>query len=328
MSSTKHSIQLGFLIAAAFVLAAQPASADVVHADDVIVHGNICVGSTDCADGRVFSSDLEVSSLNPEIHFFDTSVGHDDWEIEVDLDNLRFRNHVDGGSVFNVATLSGGAPANSLFVSPIGDIGLGTATPAAKLHVIGTHARFLVEDTGPFSDSNVLFQVRDASTPTFQLENTGNNTLWNMTVNAFGDYLFKEAPDPLATMRLEKASGNLVLPMGKIVTQGPTCSGGGCDFVFQPGYKLEPIEAHAEYMWKNSHLPGVGPTPENAPSFDVTEKVGGILNELEKAHIYIERLNEEVKQQKAALAAKDAELKELMSRVARLESHEGHAPTP
>lgn len=208
-----------------------------------------------------------------------------------------------------------------------GNVGIGTTTPSALLHLKKANATLLVEETGPFNDSNVLYQVKDASTPTFQLEHSGNNTLWNMTVNAFGDYLFKEAPDPLATMRLEKVSGNLVLPMGKIVTQGPTCGGAGCDFVFQPGYELESIEEHAESMWRNSHLPAVGPTKENAPLFDVTEKVGGILNELEKAHIYIERLNESLRDAKAEAAEqrrlaeeKSARLAAVEDRLARLEA--------
>lgn len=40
-------------------------------------------------------------------------------------------------------------------------------------------------------------------------------------------------------------------------------------------------------MWVHRHLPAVGPTAEGEP-FNVTEKSGGMLNELEKAHIYIE----------------------------------------
>jgi flagellar biosynthesis chaperone FliJ len=41
----------------------------------------------------------------------------------------------------------------------------------------------------------------------------------------------------------------------------------------------------------------------------------GILEEMEKAHIYIERLNEEAKQQKATLANKDRRLADLESRL-------------
>jgi len=39
----------------------------------------------------------------------------------------------------------------------------------------------------------------------------------------------------------------------------------------------------------------VGPTPEGGAGFNLTEKTGGILSELEKAHIYIEQINDQVK---------------------------------
>ena len=87
----------------------------------------------------------------------------------------------------------------------------------------------------------------------------------------------------------------------------------GCDAVFEPTYDLPSIEEHAEFMWKNKHLPAIGPTPEGQRiSFSVQERHFGVLNELEKAHIYIERLNERLK-------AKEVEFDELASRLARLE---------
>jgi hypothetical protein len=49
---------------------------------------------------------------------------------------------------------------------------------------------------------------------------------------------------------------------------------------------------------------------------NVSEKVGGLINELEKAHIYIERLNEHDKRQRSELAEKDRRLAELEQRVA------------
>jgi hypothetical protein len=99
---------------------------------------------------------------------------------------------------------------------------------------------------------------------------------------------------------------------------GPSC-GGGCDAVFAPGFEIEPIEEHAARMWEQSHLPAVGPT-SSGESLNVSEKVGGLINELEKAHIYIERLNEEAKLQKAALADKGQRLAELEGRLFRLEA--------
>jgi hypothetical protein len=48
-------------------------------------------------------------------------------------------------------------------------------------------------------------------------------------------------------------------------------------------------------MWENSYLPAVGPTQENAP-INLSDKTGRMLNELEKAHIYIEQLHNTIKQ--------------------------------
>ncbi len=67
-------------------------------------------------------------------------------------------------------------------------------------------------------------------------------------------------------------------------------------------------------MWENKHLPAVGPTEPSKP-VNLTDQYGNMLNELEKAHIYIAQLNEE----KEILQAKVAQLESHESRLARLE---------
>lgn len=52
------------------------------------------------------------------------------------------------------------------------------------------------------------------------------------------------------------------------------------------------------------------------------DRIGGLINELEKAHIYIERLNEETKLQKAALAGKDRRLAQMDTHLARFDAME------
>lgn len=83
--------------------------------------------------------------------------------------------------------------------------------------------------------------------------------------------------------------GNLTI-QGRITTNG-SCSA-GCDAVFDADYNLPSIESHAEYMFANRHLPTVGPT-QSGP-IDLSDKVLKMLNELEKAHIYIAQLNERI----------------------------------
>ncbi|MCF3596450.1 hypothetical protein LZG00_20900, partial [Rhodobacteraceae bacterium LMO-12] len=47
-------------------------------------------------------------------------------------------------------------------------------------------------------------------------------------------------------------------------------------------------------MFANRHLPNVGPTAESGP-MNLSDKIGGMLNELEKAHIYIAQLEEQTR---------------------------------
>jgi hypothetical protein len=105
-------------------------------------------------------------------------------------------------------------------------------------------------------------------------------------------------------------AGGMTL-FGTLVTGGGgTCDPGPCDGVFAPDYVVEPIDEHAAYMWENQHLWGVGPTPEGAP-INLPKKVTGILHELEKAHIYIEQLNERLKGQQQTIDEFRARIAEL-----------------
>jgi len=69
------------------------------------------------------------------------------------------------------------------------------------------------------------------------------------------------------------------------------------DYVYSSNYKLESIEEHAKYMWKNKHLQAVSGVTKDENGQEIVE-VGaqqrGILEELEKAHIYIEQLNDRI----------------------------------
>jgi len=79
--------------------------------------------------------------------------------------------------------------------------------------------------------------------------------------------------------------------------------------VFEPDFDLESIEEHAAAMWSAGFLPAIGSTVPNEP-INLTEKMGGVLNELEKAHIYIEQLHQELAQQKEQLQRLEALLNE------------------
>jgi len=75
--------------------------------------------------------------------------------------------------------------------------------------------------------------------------------------------------------------------------------------VFDSDYQLENIEEHAVYMWENRHLKSVpaAQTMENGENrVNYGETMMGMLEELEKAHIYIQQLNEKIQMLETGLA--------------------------
>ena len=146
----------------------------------------------------------------------------------------------------------------------------------------------------------------------FAIEDSNNSSRWNMSNNnPAGDYLMtKQGDTGIFTF---EGDGDLRITGQLFTGTGNTCDV-GCDRVFSPDYDLPSIEEHAAEMWANNHLPAVGPTPEdaNAP-FNVTAKTAGILNELEKAHIYIEQLHQR-------LSEKESDLDAVTERLERLEA--------
>jgi hypothetical protein len=168
-----------------------------------------------------------------------------------------------------------GASSSSLVVDTTGAVGIGILTAAQDLHVT---------DRG---DANTNTAVR-LSTASHAwdfavIESNGN---FRVSKDGTGFNEFDMTP-----------TGNLTI-RGQLFTSG-SCSI-GCDRVFSPDYELESIEEHAAAMFANSHLPAVGPTAEDGP-FNLSAKTLGMLNELEKAHIYITQLNEQHQAEKQAL---------------------------
>ncbi len=184
----------------------------------------------------------------------------------------------------------------TLFVE--GDqVGVGIDTPGALLHVQDNEAGFpelfRMENTGSdfagfrFTTTGGSIDFNKAAGNTFRLNVVDGDT-WELQL----------APN-----------GNLTIA-GSIFTAG-SCSS-GCDRVFAPGYDLPTIEEHAAAMWSQGHLPVVGVTEEGAP-INLTDKTERMLNELEKAHIYIDQLNDDLKR-------KDTLIEDLEARLVRLEA--------
>jgi len=115
---------------------------DQVIPDDLIVQGSICAG-LDCVNNENFGFDtIRVKENNTRIQFDDTSTSAgfatNNWQIRANDQGsgaASFLGFMDQGATGNSETgtlvfaVDAGAPANSLRVSSIGNVGVGTATP-------------------------------------------------------------------------------------------------------------------------------------------------------------------------------------------------------
>lgn len=101
-------------------------------------------------------------------------------------------------------------------------------------------------------------------------------------------------------------------PQGRLDVKGKIYQRGivlHADYVFETDYDLESIHEHADFMWKNKHLKAVPKQKADKDGLEIIE-VGshrkGMLEELEKAHIYIEQLHNQNRVLEARMAKLEA----------------------
>jgi hypothetical protein len=191
-----------------------------------------------------------------------------------------FIRDVTNGSTLPFRILPG-ASSSSLVISGDDRIGVGAGTsPGAPVDV---QANATSIGTG----NAAVLMANSAGGVAFQLNANNDATFWNIsTINGDSQFRISRSGTGNTEMFLTSA-GNLSV-FGDL-SIGGSCT--GCDAVFRKGYQLESIEEHARFMWENSYLPAVGPTAEGKTRISVFDKTTGMLNELEKAHIYIDQLN-------------------------------------
>jgi hypothetical protein len=137
-SRTRAAVALAVCITAA---TANVAAADVVVPDNQIVQRSSCIGF-DCVNGESFGFDtLRLKENSLRIHFDDTSADGfpaNDWRLLANDSSSGGENYFaieDATAGRQVLKVKAAAPANSLYVDPAGNVGLGTASPGADLTI-------------------------------------------------------------------------------------------------------------------------------------------------------------------------------------------------
>ena len=239
-------------------------------------------------------ADIHVAGGNlVTLRLEDTSGTTRAWDFNASSTAFWIRDHT---SDTVPMAIEAGAPNNTLWLEDTGNVGIGTFTPGAPLEVSNddTFSYFRISATqaainqsvdvtftgGPLGTGELRYNIVDGDGP-------------EMKLNADGD-----------------------VEIGGTLTTAGSCSV-GCDAVFKDAYDLPSIEDHHARTLALGHLPNVGPTRDGEP-WDVTDKMGRMLNELEHAHLFIAGQQQRITRQQEELAAQRAELDETRAALAAL----------
>ncbi len=186
-----------------------------------------------------------------------------------------------------------------MHVDALGNVGVGTFTPDSQIDIEDIGPAFRLTNTGPGSGNwevfvnpntgrfNLANREAGAGVVPFKFDDGAGNNMLRIGINGANGL----APRTVSIGGINFGEETTLDVRGSIMVHGSIVH---ADYVFEPGYDLMTIKENADFMWQNKHLPSLPKAPKGLKGpVNLVGHQMGMLEELEKAHIYIDQLNKD-----------------------------------
>ncbi len=233
------------------------------------------------------------------------------WDLAGNEANFFIRDVTNGSTLpFRIRP---GAPSSSIDIASDGDVGIGTDSPDAGLHILDPEndTPLHVEGTGVVlvkleSNDNGAVQLRLKSNSTNRrlLAISSSDVVESQAIFGNGEVKFAGASDSTDLFATLNSTG-LVVEGGSITVNGAEVHNIP-DYVFDKNYELMPLSTLKYYINKNKHLPEI-PSAEDVANngINMTEMQVSLLKKVEELTLYTlaqQETIEELKMQLTKLA--------------------------
>ncbi len=229
------------------------------------------------------------------------------WDVAGNETNFFIRDVSNGSTLpFRIRP---GASTNAIFVDSNDEIGFGTASPESDIHVTDANGDGNAEVQVETGSAAWKFRANDANDQFNIIDDNGGTTPFRIAAGALSNLL-----------EIGVDANNRVEINGQLFISGSQVTP---DYVFEADYELESIEEHAALMWKHKHLPAMLPATLDADGktlIDVGHRSQAVLEELEKAHIYIEQLHGTIGELTGAMGELTGTMEEMRQRLEKIEN--------
>lgn len=174
------------------------------------------------------------------------------------------------------------------------NVGIGIATPALPLHI-----------AQPPGSPPPMIRLEQSGPSRLEFRDTANGVNWDFRTTS-GDAFVITKLGTGTNELLVNSAGDLVVP-GSIVALGGdgTQNPGDTfpDFVFEPDYSLMPLDALAQFIAENGHLPHVMSSEDvrQAGRVDMTQLQLQLLRKVEELTLYTLQQEQELDTLRARL---------------------------